>query len=532
MPPKPDRSTPTTRRVLTWLLVPVSLVGGWTDAGFAQTPDLGPAVAGGIGIRGTADATGSDVGDIGPAGLGTNTANIANATNAAAAKQKFLLPKLKNRAIPEKYPVVLQQLTPYSRALRAKGGAVTDAQLNGTIAPDPSTAALPVLTRRTIKPDDNPFGPIGYGVGGVRVLPYVEQSIGYDSNPEQISTGIKGSAFSRTEGGMALQSDWSAHELKGTLRGAYDEFFNNPRANRPDADGVVDLRIDATRDTKLDAEARFDIDTQRPGSPELNVAVRDRPLITSFGGTAGVTQAFGRYSVGLHALVDRTAYDDGVLDDGTPIDLAYQNFTDYGIKAKVGYDLKPGLQPFVEFGVDRRVHDDRIDIAGYRRDSDGIGGRVGASFEFWPQLTGLASAGYATRTYEDPRLKDLTGPTVNGSLIWAATPLTTVTLNGATSFNETTVVGSSGIESRVVGLTVSHALFRYVTLTGAVSYQVDDYEGVPIKEETLTGSLKAEYHLTRSLVLTGTLSRQRLKSTIEGSDYTQNVALIGLRLQH
>ncbi len=316
------------------------------------------------------------------------------------------------------------------------------------------------------------------------------------------------------------------------MHGGYDDFFSNPRANRPDAVGVMDLRLDATRDTKLDLEGRFNIDTERPGSPELNVSVEDRPLVTSVGTTAGVTQAFGRFSVGLHGLFDRSAYDNSQLSDGTPIDLAYQNFNDYGVKAKVGYDLKPGLQPFVEVGFDRRVHDDTVDPAGFRRDSDGIGGRVGAAFEFWPQLTGTASVGYATRIYDDPRLKDLTGPTAAATLAWAATPLTTVTLQGSTAFNETTVAGSSGIESRAVGLNVSHALFRNLTLIGAVGYEQDDYVGVRITEQTLTASLKAEYHLSRSLVLTVSYAHQQLWSTEPGDAYTQDVGLVGLRLQH
>ena len=112
------------------------------------------------------------------------------------------------------------------------------------------------------------------------------------------------------------------------------------------------------------------------------------------------------------------------------------------------------------------------------------------------------------------------------------TPLTTLTLNGSTSFDETTVIGSSGIETRVIGLSVSHALFRYLTLTGSVFYQNNDYRGVTIVENGLTESVKAEYHLSRSIVVTGTLSHQRLTSTVAGSDYTQNVALLGLRLQH
>ena len=483
-------------------------------------------MAGGSGLRGTTDATANE---IVPGDQFGFPATNAGARGGAPAK-KVNIPVLRGTAIPDQYPVRLPALQAYPRAQRIRVGSGVEQRL-GDAPPPPTIAALPVQPRRTIVPELNPFDPVGYGIGSTRVLPWVGQSFGYDSNPEQISSGVRGSAFSRTEGGFAVQSNWSAHELKGTIQGGYDDFFDNPRANRPDAVGVFDLRIDATRDTKIDAEARMNIDTQRPGSPELNVAVRDRPLITSVGTTLGATQILGRFDVGLHALFDRTAYDNGMLTDGTPIDLAYQNVNDYGVKLRVGYDLKPGLQPFAEIGYDRRIHDDTVDPAGYRRDSDGIGGRIGSTVAFGPVLTGTASAGYATRFYDDPRLKDLNGPTAAVSLAWAATPLTTLTVQGSTAFNETTVIGSSGIESRAIGAALSHALFRYLTVTGAVGYQQDDYVGASITERTLTASLKADYHLTRWLVLNGTLSHQRLRSTVPGSDYTQDIVMAGLRFQ-
>lgn len=503
----------------------------------AQTPvdpdqsftGLGSAAIGGTGLRGSADAA---LPDLQRDQEGLANADSATLNGAAAAPvKKVNIPPLRGTALPERYPVALPPLAPYPTAVRLRRTTVPDID-EAEVEPSPSTAALPTLPRKTIRPDENPFGPIGYGLGSTRVLPSIEQSFGYDSNPEQVATGVKASAFSRTEGGLKIQSDWSAHELTGDIRGGYDEFFSNPRADRPDAVGVVDLRLDATRDTKLDEEFRFSVDTQRPGSPELNVAVRERPLITSFGGTTGVTQALGRFSLGLHGLVDRTVYDDGELTDGTKVALAYQDFSDYGVKARLGYDLKPGLQPFAEVGYDQRIHDETIDPFGYRRDSDGIGGRVGSTFELWPQLTGTVSGGYATRHYDDPRLRDLNGPTASALIAWTATPLTTVTLQGSTAFNETTVIGASGIESRLIGASVSHALLRSLTLTGALSYQEDDYVGVPITEKTLTASIKAEYHLSRSLVLTGTLSHQQLRSTDPGSSFTQEIALVGLRLQH
>ena len=122
-------------------------------------------------------------------------------------------------------------------------------------------------------------------------------------------------------------------------------------------------------------------------------------------------------------------------------------------------------------------------------------------------------------------------PVFNGAITYAATPLTSISFRAATSFDETTVAGASGTESRSVTLEVSHALFRNTTITGALSYLDTEYVGAPITETTLAETLKAEYHLTRDLVATATYSHERLNSTLAGSSFGQNVALLGLRLQ-
>ena len=57
------------------------------------------------------------------------------------------------------------------------------------------------------------------------------------------------------------------------------------------------------------------------------------------------------------------------------------------------------------------------------------------------------------------------------------------------------------------------------------------YQGVPLRETTYTGTLRADYSLTRSLVVRGSFTTQRLQSTSPGSDYTANTFLLGLKLQ-
>ncbi len=443
--------------------------------------------------------------------------------NSAKTRDRMKLPR---KGAP---PLPTLQAYPTSSRLRAAGALIDT--LDSQTIPGPTVAALPVTTRPRTRIEDKAYDPVGIEFGSLRLTPYVTQSFGYDSNPDQTHFGIKPSAFSRTEGGLGAVSQWSSNELRADLRGGYNDYFRDPQANRPDAIGTIDLRVDANRDTVIDAEQRFNIDTQRPSSPEVSVNTVDRPLIATFGETLGATESFGRTSVGVHGSFDRTAYDNAVLSDGTIEDLAKQNFSDYGLRLRAAYEMTPAVRPFVDVLVDRRIHDATVDLGGFARDSNGIVGQVGSSFEFNRLFAGELSAGYGDRTFQDRRLKDINGPVLNGAVSYSVTPLTLVSLRAATNFDETTVLGASGAEARSATLEVAHQLLRNLTVTGAVSYLNTQYVGAPITENTLAETLKAEYHLSRSLVATATYNHQRLSSTALGSSFSQDVFLVGLRVQ-
>ncbi len=445
---------------------------------------------------------------------------------------------LPSRVGPPRLPV----LQPYPTAGRLPRAAAIDTidpttdganALTPVPVAGPTVAALPLIAaprRRTLDPA--PFAPLGYTVGTLRLTPYIEESLGYDSNPDQTSLGVKPSGFSRTEGGFALLSQWSSNELRSVMHAGYDEFFSDPQANRPDAAGTVDYRYDVSRALTIDSEGRFGVSTQRPGSPELSVAVAGRPLIASYGATLGADETLGRLTLGVHGLFDRTTYDNGRFSDGSTVALDTENFNDYGLALRADYQLTPTLRPFGEVTLDSRVHDFRLDLSGYDRDSDGILGRLGSTFELTPLITGTVSAGYEDRRYTDKRLRDLRGPVVDANVVYAVTPLTTVTLLASTSFDETTLAGSAGAESRSVSLQVSHALLRNLTLSALLGYLNTDYIDSPIVENTYSATLKADYFISRSLVLEASYNHETLHSTDPGSSFTQDVFLMGLRLQH
>lgn len=441
-------------------------------------------------------------------------------------KRRALLPKTLGR--PSVRPLPGLQAYPTAPVNRRRG------TLGPQAAPGPTVAAIPVLPaprRRPVEAD--PFGQVGFDAGSLRLKPYIELDSGYDSNPNQQAANGRGSLFGRVEGGVAAQSNWSVHALDANLKAGYTDYFKVSDASRPDASGVVNGRLDATRDLAFDAQGRFALGSQRAGSAGVlqNVILNQRPLTYAYGGSLGATQKINRLTLLLRGSIDRANNDNATDVSGKIINLALQDYDSYALRGRAAYEVTPGISPFVDATVDRRVYDARLDGSGFDRNSNGFAARAGSTFELSRILTGEISAGYARRDYADARLKPLNGPTIDAALVWTASPLTTVTLAGTTALNETTVSNSSGALTRGVTLSVAHALFRNFTLTGVASYQLADYQGTSQRETAWGASLKADYNLTRSVMFRSSFTHQRLQSTVPGSDYTANTVMLGLRFQ-
>jgi hypothetical protein len=397
--------------------------------------------------------------------------------------------------------------------------------------PDPEPP--PAAPRRRRPESDDPYAPLGIDLdNGLILRPSLQQDAGYDSNPDRISAATrKGSLLSRTEAGLGVESNWSRHSLNGQIRGAYTAFPDNAKANRPDAEGRLGLRLDLTREARIDSEVRFKIDTQRPGSPELGGGVRNRPLTTAYGASLGGTQAFNRLQVSVRGDADRFSFEDAKLANGQSLDQGDRMYNQYGARARIGYEATPGLIPFAEALTDTRLYDRSIDSTGFRRDSTSFAGRAGSTFEITRTLTGEASAGYRVRDYEDVRLRNTKGVIADASLIWSASALTTLRLRGASEIDETSLANASGVLTRVAALEVSHDFRRWLTGTAGIAFSQLDYQGIRLREDGLAARIGLEYKFTRELAARATFLHERLKSTAPNADYTANSVLLGVRLQ-
>lgn len=422
------------------------------------------------------------------------------------------------------------------RQLGLRGGSVDPALL----VPTPTTAMpAPIPAHPRPKPDPDPFAPPGLDAGPLRAHAYSETDFGYNSNPFQAAPGttlLRGSSFVREEAGLSAVSDWSNHSFAGDMRLGYDDFFSLPGASAPDGDGKFLARIDVARDTKINIDGSYALSTQYQTSPNLynnggSTRLASRPLMATYGGGLGVSQDFNRVELTLRGSVERDYWADAHFADGATQNLSRDSYDDYGLTLKASYALTPDVQPFISGGVDQRIHDSTVSTDGYERNSVGDTISAGSTFLFSQLLTGSASAGYEDRHYQDPRLADLRGPIYDISLIWTPTPLTKVTLRGQGTLDEVILSGAPGALTRGLSLEIAHSLRRDITLTATGGVLYSTYPGNPLVQTYYTAGLKAEYHLSRHIVLKAGYAFQKMNSNQAGSDFTANILTVGLKLQ-
>ncbi|MGA7788336.1 MAG: outer membrane beta-barrel protein, partial [Xanthobacteraceae bacterium] len=365
------------------------------------------------------------------------------------------------------------------------------------------------------------------------ILPAVEFSAGYNTNP-QAAPGGPSSLYLIVAPELHVRSDWSSNSLTADITGSYTDYPDNnfqPSLNVPYLNAKVDGTLDVTRYTQILLEGRTLISTDNPGSPNIQAGLATLPIDTAPGATLGVAQQFGRFDVSLKGTIDRSIYSNAQLTNGATANFDYRNFDQYAGILRLGYEIDPDLKPFVEIDEDKRNYDSSVDNFGENRDSNGSSAKLGADLNLFGSLTGEIAVGYMARDYQDPTLPNISGATLDGSLLWQATALTTAKLTATSLVTESAQQGVSGEFSRSFTLEVDHALRTWLIANGQVGYENDAYAGLGRNDNHYFAATGLTYKMNREVQLKGEVRQDWLNSNVSGVAYTATTFLLTMRLQ-
>jgi hypothetical protein len=382
----------------------------------------------------------------------------------------------------------------------------------------------------------DPYAAIGIRAGSFLLLPSLDLTGGYITNPERISGG-PGSAYFVAAPALKVQSDWERHSLTADISGSYTQYLEDlvPSLNVPFLNAKIDGRVDVTRDTQFILEQRFLVNTDNPGSPNLvnnlQAPLARLPINSDWGETLGIAQQFNRLAVSFSGTFDRATYDPSVQTNGLVFSNDDRNFDQYAGILRVGYEIDPGLKPFVLIQEDQRIHDEQFDVNNLQRDSTGTTAEIGGTLNLFGTLSGEMAAGWVERVYQDPTLPIISGPVANGTLLWQPTGLTTAKLTAVSQVYETTVDGASGEFSHDVNLEVDHAFRTWLIGIAKAGYGTDNYVGSTQNDTRYFLSAGLTYIFTRELQMRGEVRQDWQISATPGLAYTATTFLVGMHLQ-
>ena len=378
--------------------------------------------------------------------------------------------------------------------------------------------------------DLGPYDPLGIRAGAFRIFPSTDVSLSYDDNVYATKNDTQDDFIAVFSPNIAVQSDFSRHAIGLNVFSEVGRYFSETDENYWDFGIDGNGRLDITRDNNL--QGGFTVarlhDARDDPENDATVAESVRPVrYMNYDANLAYNHLFNRVTVRVTGLFDRNDYRQGAGS-------ANQNDRDRNVYTgllRVGYNVSPRINTFVEglYTVQRR--DVHRDSDGFERDSNGWGGRGGLDVNFTDLLFGEAFVGYRTEYFDDSEFDTESGVNFGVGLTWLPTLLTTVALTGGSDFEPTTNDEASSNFQTSVGLRVDHELLRNVLIGAEAGYVRSDFENTNETDNRFDLGADITYLINRHFSVGAGYGFTTRDSDDEEDEFDRNLFTVRVRAQ-
>ncbi|HSO07185.1 MAG TPA: outer membrane beta-barrel protein [Pelomicrobium sp.] len=396
-------------------------------------------------------------------------------------------------------------------------------------------------SRRVTEPRTAPPQQRGpYRAGSYLVYPELTLTGFYDSNVFYANTPRLDDEAAVISPALWLVSDWDKHALN--FHGSAD--FT--KYGTYDSEDTTDWRVSAEgrRDFSIDSNVyggiRYARDHEDRESPDFRNGITPTRYMAARA-YGGYFQQIERWSVRFAGTALNLDYEDVPFVTGSGA-VALINNDDrdrwqYTGGVRVGYEVSPRLEPFVQASLDDRRYDDVPDDLGFYRDSDGWRALVGVRYNLPRQLKAEAYVGYLNQQYDDARFADVSKPAFGGTLQWQATDKLRVSGYVDRTVEETTVIqvtpvlaAASSYLNTYVGVGADYRLLNNLTLQATASYSNADYQGIERDDDYWSGGVGVVWRVDRQLFVDFSYLHRNLDSSVPGEDFDKNQFFVRLTM--
>jgi hypothetical protein len=375
-----------------------------------------------------------------------------------------------------------------------------------------------------------PYVATGVRIGCFVLFPEAEFGAINTNNIFRSPTPNADSAF-ETRGSVRLVSDWSRHamELRGTgLASFYKEYSTeDDRAYTLEARG----RLDIAKRTNVEGLVANQLDRSVRSTQNLPTDAARRGDIETNRGAGAINHHFNRLGLQLRGAVIDVHFAPVPIIGGGIISNTDRSYTQRDAALRTSWAVSDRMDVFAEVQtVEREFYVPPSD--GILRSSHGERYRVGVSFGHWDAtVRGEASVGWGRQAPDSSQLAAIEGFIFDANLAWRATALTTVLLTASSDFVDTTMTGSLGGLSHLVGFEARHTFRRYLVGIAGIRYLWTPYESTDVVERTLTSEVGFDYYLGRNIIIYGRYQHIAYDTTAANSNYQDDIVRFGMRVR-
>ena len=342
---------------------------------------------------------------------------------------------------------------------------------------------------------------------------------GSDDDRGYLETGLNGT----------LTSDWSRHQLTVTGTGIWQKNVSGSGETEPLADINAELRLDLSNETIGRLRAGYHFEREDSTDPNAIEAATTQSGINQYTLGAGIEHDFGLLRGSARVDFDRYDYSAAKFDSGTTLSMSDRNRNAGTLTGRIGYEISPAIIPFLEAAAGKSVYDEEYDRFGYRRSYDTYAGRAGVQVDLGEKLSGEIALGYETYRFDDPRLKDVDGFTIDGLMNWSPMRGTNIYYGLSTGIEPSTTPGESGalvyaLNSQATRELRSNLVAR---LSNSLTFRKYPSESLSSDQTVWNTGAGLTWDLNRYLALTGDVSYEK---TTQDNAPSSSVTKIGVGL--
>lgn len=361
--------------------------------------------------------------------------------------------------------------------------------------------------------------PKGIDLGGFRLFPQLTVSETYDDNIFADEDGEQADFITSISGGARLRSEWTRHDFTLDTRVRHQAFLDNDEQDRTEYALRPNMKFElGGRDT---AVISAEHSRQAVGRDDPEEDDDEEPTqFNRFEVGGEYIHRINRVFFGLDAQARRDDYFTSGDDDRDVTEFRYGLPIGYEVSAKT--DVK--VEPFV-----RRREFDENNSAGSDRDSNAAGMLLGIDTEVTSLLDLNFDVGFVANDFDDSSFDRRVDLIFGGEAIWYLSPRTTVFGRAARRDLATSTSSASSKTQTSVGLEVQQELQRDLLLGVGVQYLNDEFHDSDRTDDRANASVKLEYLVNRTFSLVADVRHQQRWSSVDGGDFSRNLATVGLR---